>query len=123
MKAQFTVDEAPASAVAGTPEVRVLRVGGEIDSSNAAAFEALVAARAPSSAQTSPAQASPKGLVLDLSTVLYCDSAAFAALDRVLARGGVSVALGPGNPVHRAASIMGLPIFESVTSAARALRR
>lgn len=111
MKAEFTVEEAPALQLDDACSAAVLRIGGEIDSSNAAEFEALVLSRSLS-----------ERLVLDLTPVLYCDSAAFAALDRALAKRDVALALGPGNPVRRAALIMGLPLHESVESAARALQ-
>lgn len=109
MKAEFTLEEGPAPA-SGPSEVRVLRVGGEIDTTNAAEFEEAVIGRS-----------SPGRLVLDLTSVLYCDSAAFAALDRVLAQGRTAVALGGDNPVRRAASIMGLAFHDTVELAVRSL--
>ena len=109
MKSQFTVEKAGAVAV-GASEVPVLRLGGEIDTTNAHELEALLDGRG-----------APGALVLDLTPVRYCDSAAFAVLDRLVAGGHVAVALGPDNPVRRAASIMGLVLHDTVELGARSL--
>lgn len=109
MKSELTLEEAGAVA-AGASEVPVLRLSGEIDTTNAHELEALLDGRGASG-----------GLVLDLTPVRYCDSAAFAVLDRLVGGGQVAVALGPGNPVRRAASIMGLALHDTVELAARSL--
>lgn len=109
MKAQFAIEEVSA-VQAAAPELRVLDVRGEIDTTNAEDFEAVITERASSGV-----------VVLDLTSIGYCDSAAFAALDRIIGRGGVAVAMGPENPVHRAATLMGLRFHDSVEMAATAL--
>lgn len=106
MKAAYEIEEAPP-----VHETRVLRVGGELDSTNAADFEAAVGAL------------SASGVVLDLNGALYCDSAGFAALDRLLVGRPVALALSPEHPVHKAAEIMGLPLHDTVADASLALGR
>jgi anti-sigma B factor antagonist len=59
-------------------------------------------------------------IILHLSGLRYLDSAGFAALDRLLARGDVVVVLSPDSIMHRAAELMCLP-FHHDAEAARQL--
>ena len=85
-------------------------VTGEVDATNAAKFTAAV-----------EESAAGQAAVLDLSELLYLDSAGFAALHRILARHTVAVALSPHSPLRRAAALMGLPNHDTVEEAASAL--
>lgn len=106
MKAEFSVED---DVFPARPDVAVLRVRGEIDTTNAHEFGALLARH-------------PRPLVIDLGPILYCDSAAFAVLDRVLASGTVALAVAPPSPIRRAAAVVGLPVHDSLREAVQALR-
>ncbi|MGH8979500.1 MAG: STAS domain-containing protein [Acidimicrobiales bacterium] len=110
MKAHFAIEPAEPDAI--VRGVRVLRIYGDVDASNATDFEAVLR------------EACRSGeVVVDLTPVAYCDSAAFAVLDRLLASGGVALALETHHPVHRAAVLMGLRVCDSVALATDALGR
>ena len=94
------------------PGAIVLEAGGEIDASNAEAFEREireVCAAAPA--------------VLDLSGVEYLDSAGFAALDRLLTTSSITIVLRADSVVYKAATLMALPHHPDLGSAAGALER
>lgn len=91
--------------------VVVLRVEGELDSSDAAEFLTEVGGRD-----------AKIHLVLDLDPLTFCDSAGFAALEGLLSVGNRYIVLGTRSPIRRAARLMGLPTHDSVPSALRALR-
>lgn len=83
---------------------------GELDATNAAKFAAAV-----------EEIAAGQPAVLDLSDLLYVDSAGFAALHRIAARHKVTIALSPHSPLRRAAALMDLPSHDTVEEAASAL--
>lgn len=90
-------------------EHELLTVSGEVDLGSAEDFERSVAA------------ACARGpTVLDMSAVVYFDSAAFAALERLRARWALVVLLGAGAVIARAAEIVGLPFFDDATAAGEA---
>ncbi len=86
-------------------------VTGELDATNAAEFTAAIGEIA-----------AERGAVLDLSELLYVDSAGFAGLLRIVAEHKVTIALSPHSPVHRAAVLMSLPHHDTVDDAAAACR-
>lgn len=61
------------------------------------------------------------GLVVDLSTVGYFDSAGFAVLDGLLSQAPVAVVVAPGSVVRTAMSLMNLPFHETVDTARASL--
>ena len=85
-------------------------VTGELDATNAVKFAAAVADLAAGAAT-----------VLDLSDLLYLDSAGFAALHRIVAGHTVAIALAPSNPLRKAAVLMDLPHHDTAQEAAAAL--
>lgn len=87
-----------------------MAVTGELDATNAERFTAAV-----------EEIAAGQPAVLDLSDLLYMDSAGFAALHRIVARHAVTIALSPHSPLRRAAALMGLPSHDTVEQAASAL--
>lgn len=106
---------APAGAYAlqssAGPDHDTIVVTGEIDLASAADFEralTLAGARRPA--------------VLDLSAVSYFDSAAFAALQRALARHPLVVLLAPGSVIARAAELMQVPFLQDAGAAGEAAR-
>lgn len=84
-------------------------VTGEIDAANADNF-----------AQSVTELCRDQPFILELSRLVYLDSAGFAALDCVLAAGAV-VVVSPDSPIHRAAEIMNLPFHPDVDTARRVL--
>jgi anti-anti-sigma factor len=86
-------------------------VTGELDATNAARFTAAV-----------EQIATGRAVVLDLSDLLYVDSAGFAALHRILANHAVTIALSPLSPLRKAAALMDLPHQDTVEQAVAALR-
>lgn len=86
-------------------------VTGELDATNAGDFTAAMVEIA-----------TERGAVLDLSDLLYVDSAGFAALLRIVADHKVTIALSPHSPLRRAATLMSLPHHDTVDDAAAACR-
>ena len=64
----------------------------------------------------------PRPVILHLSPIKYLDSAAFAALDRLLEDDTIVLVLAPGSFMYRVAELMCLPIFHDAETARRALR-
>ncbi len=85
-------------------------VTGEVDATNAAKFTAAI-----------EEIAAGQAAVLDLSDLLYSDSAGFAALHKILARHTMAIALSPHSPLRRAATLMDLPSHGTVEEAVSAL--
>jgi anti-sigma B factor antagonist len=85
-------------------------VTGEIDVTNASDF-----------VRTINEIDAPHPLIVDLSNVLYLDSAGFAALDKLLAQGAAVIVLDPNSPVHTAASLMRVPCHDTIKAAVIAL--
>jgi anti-anti-sigma factor len=92
------------------PATALVTVTGELDATNAAQFVAEVGR-----------VAAERATVLDLSGLLYVDSAGFAALHRVVAEQDVAVVLPQQSPLHRAAVLMDLPHHGTVDEAAAAV--
>jgi anti-anti-sigma regulatory factor len=93
--------------------IPAVAVHGDVDASNADRLRADLAGLA--------GPAAP-GLVVDLSTVDYFDSAAFAMLDDLLSRLRLAVVIAPGSAVRAAAALMAIPLHDSVADARTALR-
>lgn len=85
-------------------EVPAVALSGEVDAVNAPALEEALR------------EISPGTLVLDLTGAEYFGSAAFALLDRLIAR-GAAVVLGPGAVIRRAALLMNVPLHDTVEQA------
>lgn len=109
MKADFSLQLRADLSTGDGRRVGVLGVAGEVDATNVGDFEAAVES------------ASAGGLVLDLSELTYCDSAAFAAFDRLVSGKKVAIVLGEKSPARRAAELLGLPTHPSVELARDAL--
>lgn len=84
----------------------VVQLHGEIDSTNAAAFERALTDGIASGS-----------LLLDLTPVRYIESAGFEVLDRVLQTGELSIVISPGCLVRRVATLMGVPFHDTVDQA------
>lgn len=84
-------------------------VTGEIDATNTADFVMAV--------DDLPG---PRPLVVDLSDLTYMDSAGFAELDRMLARGAIVVVLPQDSALRKAAALIGLPCHDDVGTAVAA---
>jgi anti-anti-sigma factor len=91
---------------------KTVTVTGEVDATNAGQFTAAV-----------EEIAAGRAIVLDLSDLLYLDSAGFAALHRIAAVHQVAIALPAHSPVRKAAVLMDLPHHETAEEAAAALSR
>ena len=85
-------------------------VTGEVDATNAARFTAAV-----------EEIAAERAIVLDLSDLLYVDSAGFAALHRIVAGHMIAIALPSHSPLHRAAVLIDLPHHDAAKDAVAAL--
>src|SRR5262245_47051324 len=96
--------------IGGTSRAAV-RVTGEIDVTNACDF-----------IQTIKEMDAPRPLIVDLSNLLYVDSAGFAALDQLLAHRAVVIVLDLNSPVHTAATLMRLPCHDTIRAAVIALQ-
>lgn len=92
-------------------EPAIVSVTGEVDATNAERFAAAVGEIA-----------AQRSTVLDLSDLLYLDSAGFAALHRIVSGHRVEIALSAHSPLRRAAALMGLPHHDSVEAATDAGR-
>ena len=92
------------------PATVTVTVTGEVDATNAARFTAAVAQIA-----------AERATVLDLSDLIYLDSAGFATLHRIIADHVVAIALPSHSPLHKAAVLMGLPHHDASKDAASAL--
>jgi len=97
------LSEGPATLVAAA---------GEIDATNAGEFVESVGALP-----------GARPVILELSGLQYLDSAGFAALDRLLARGAAVLVVSPESPVHRAAQLMELPFHHDAEAARRELQQ
>lgn len=84
-------------------------VTGEIDAANADTF-----------AQSVIEMCHDQPVIVELSRLIYLDSAGFAALDHVLAAGAV-VVVSPDSLIYRAAELMNLPFHPDVGAARRTL--
>jgi anti-anti-sigma factor len=93
--------------------VVVFTLAGEIDLSNVTEIESDIRG------QAEPAR--PTRVVIDVSSVSYLDSAAFAAFERLARRLPARLVLPRSAPLHRAVEISGireiLPVFESADDA------
>ncbi len=101
-----TIQPSPGAQAA----VTVVRVGGDIDVTNASQLRQHLDDLA-----SGP-------VVIDLSGVGYFDSAGFAVLDRLLSQGALAVAVAPGSVVRTAMALMGLRFHDSVDAARASLR-
>ena len=88
----------------GSPLLIELR--GEIDSTNAAAFDQALA---------EVVNSGP--VILDLSAVAYFDSAGFEVLNRALSAGCLIVVVSPTGIIRRAASLMSVPFHDTIDQA------
>jgi anti-sigma B factor antagonist len=61
-------------------------------------------------------------IILELSGVKYLDSAAFAALDRLLEQDAIVLVLSPDSFMYRVATLMSLPIHHDVEAARSVLQ-
>ena len=84
-----------------------LTVSGEIDVTNADAF-----------AHSVTELSDERPVILELSRLDYLDSAGFAAVDGLLARGAILV-VSPESLIHKAAELMELPFHHDVETARR----
>jgi anti-anti-sigma factor len=87
--------------------VVVARLRGEIDATNVPEVEQELARRA-----------GGRGLIVDLNSVEYFDSAAFAMLYRMLAMSDLRVVIAAHSVLRPAAELISLPMYESVEDAA-----
>ncbi len=88
----------------------VVALSGEVDAGNATDLERAlraITARGP--------------MILDLSALDYFDSAGFGLLDRLLGEGGTLVVISPQSVLRAAASIMMVPLHDSIADAEGAL--
>jgi anti-sigma B factor antagonist len=90
--------------------IPVVEVFGDIDTANAADLRATLAQRA-----------SP-GLVVDLSSVGYLDSAGFAVLDDLLSRTELAIVVSPASVIRAAVSLMDMPFHDTVEGARAAVQ-
>lgn len=88
----------------------VIELRGEIDASNAAAFERAV-----------EEMTAPGPLILDLSAVTYFDSAGFDVLDRLLAGGSLIAVISTQSALRTAAGLMTVPFHDTVERARTAI--
>lgn len=109
MKAQFALQPHRA-AQPEKGEDAVVTVEGEIDSSNAEDFERAARERCPDTR-----------IVLDLAPLEYCDSAGFAALDRLVANEVAVIVIGPDRPIRKAAALLNLPFHGTIAEALRSI--
>lgn len=100
-----TMPPAPGTA----RDVPVVQVRGEIDVTNADRLHEEISVMAAA------------GLVVDLSSVGYFDSAGFAVLDRLISRSPVAVVVPPRGVVRTAMSLLNLPFHDSVDGALASL--
>lgn len=84
-----------------------ITVTGELDATNAAAFDHEVGTAA----------TDHRRIVLDISAVKFIDSAGFAALHSLEHRHGIAVVVGPQSHLRRSAELMGLPFFDDAEAA------
>jgi anti-anti-sigma regulatory factor len=95
-------------------QIPAVAVHGDVDASNADQLRADLADLAGPPAP---------GLVVDLSAVDYFASAAFAMLDDLLSRVRLAIVVTPGSAARAAATLMAIPLHDSVDEARAALRR
>lgn len=88
----------------------IAAVTGEVDATNAARFTAAV-----------EEIAAEQATVLDLSDLLYLDSAGFAALHQIAADHPVAIALPAHSPLRKAAVLLDLPHHDNAENATAAL--
>ena len=88
----------------------VIELRGEIDATNAAEFE-----------QELQGAIGAGATILDVSPVGYFDSAGFAVLDRLLSTGSLIIVISPTSVLRRAATLMGIPLHDTVNQARDAL--
>ena len=96
----------------GTPHPREVTVTGEVDAANAADFTRAI-----------HALPGPRPLIVNLSNVVYFDSAGFAALDRLLADKAIIIVIEPTSTLFKAAELMCMPVQPSTTAAHQALQQ
>ena len=96
----------PQRADDGDGHPLVVAVHGEIDTTNASRFY-----------QDVRELLSSRPVVMDLSRTDFFDSAAFAALDRLLAEGPLGVVMSPDSLLRKAAVILRVPVHDDVDSA------
>lgn len=84
----------------------VVTVTGELDITNAADF-----------VESTRSVPGPRPLVLDLSDLVYLDSAGLAMLDRLTGTNSAVVVIPPTSPMYRAATLMDLPRHDTVEDA------
>lgn len=84
----------------------VVTVTGELDITNATDF-----------VESTRSVPGPRPLVLDLSDLVYLDSAGLAMLDRLTGTNHAVVVIPPTSPMFRAAMLMDLPRHDTVEEA------
>jgi anti-anti-sigma factor len=92
------------------PTPMEVTVTGEVDASNVREFTRMVSELP-----------GDRPLILQLSSVKYLDSAAFAALDRLLAENAILIVLSPDSFMYRVATLMCMPIHDDAETARRAV--
>lgn len=97
--------------IRGDDSIVAIELRGDLDLANAERFE---------KALRDLRDAGP--IVLDLSSATYCDSAGFAALDRLLGEGDFELVVDRDSVMRRAAAILGVRIHDDLGSARAALR-
>ncbi|MGQ0845714.1 MAG: STAS domain-containing protein [Sporichthyaceae bacterium] len=95
-----------------TAEPAAATLLGELDRTNVAEFVAAV-----------EAVPGTRPFVLDLSELRFVDSAGFAAAIRLIEERVVVLVLHPVSLLRRAATVMGLPLYDRVEDARAALSR
>ncbi len=108
-RAVFQLHYPQADAASGTPAE--VTVTGEVDVTNVGEFTRSV---------LDVPGARP--VILQLSAVKYLDSAAFAALDRLVEQNAIVLVLSPDSFMYRVAELMCLPIHHDAETARRALQ-
>jgi anti-sigma B factor antagonist len=106
--AAFTLEICASEGAGASAEVTV---NGEVDVTNVEEFiEAVLDVPG------------PRPVILQISPIKYLDSAAFAALDRLLEQNAILLVLAPNSFMYRVAELMCLPIHHDVETARRVLR-
>lgn len=86
--------------------VATVAVTGEIDATNAADFTTAIRNIGDN-----------RAIILDLTELLYLDSAGFAALDQTMSHTTALIVLRPESKLRKAATLMGLPYHDDIDTA------
>ncbi|MGH2888941.1 MAG: STAS domain-containing protein [Solirubrobacteraceae bacterium] len=112
MITRFELRQIEAEPEASGDDPIVVEATGEVDATNAADLRAAL---------REIGVLHP--LVLDLNGMEYFDSAGFAVLDGLLAQRPIAIVVAPAAVLRRAATLMELPLYDTVEQARTALIR